>query len=121
MNKVILIGRLCADPEFKTTASGTPVAMMRIAVDRQGAQEGAIKADFIDLVAWRQTAEFAQRNMTKGRLIAVTGTLRIEDYTDKEGNKRKSSKITVDTIEPLDKRNDNTSSTGTDITDPFED
>lgn len=121
MNKVILIGRLCADPEYKMTPSGTPVAMMRIAVDRQGAQDATVKADFIDLVAWRQTAEFAQRNMAKGRLIAVSGSLRIEDYTDKDGNKRKSSKVTVDTIQPLEKRNDNVPSGIGDISDPFED
>lgn len=95
-NKVIMIGRLVADPELRTTPNGVSVASMRIAVDRPYSKGGEKKADFFSAVAWRQNAEFISRYFAKGRLIGIEGSLQTREYTDKEGNKRIAFEIQVD-------------------------
>lgn len=86
-NKIILMGRLCADPELKTTPNGVNVCTFRIAVDRRFQQKGEErKADFFNVVAWRQQAEFVNRYFNKGRLILVEGEMTTRPYTDKAGN-----------------------------------
>ena len=85
MNKVILVGRLVADPELRQTQSGVASCRIRIAVDRRFADKatGERQSDFINCTAWRQTAEFISRYFNKGKLIAVEGSLRTGSYTDK--------------------------------------
>lgn len=98
LNKIILMGRLAADPELKTTNSGLSVACFRMAVDRnyQSKEGGEKQADFIPCVAWRQTAEFIARYFGKGRMIAVEGTLQSRNYEDKDGHKRTAYEVLVD-------------------------
>ena len=99
LNEIILMGRLTRDPELRYTASNTPVASFSIAVDRDFAPKGEEKqTDFIDCVAWRQTGEFASKYFQKGSMAAVKGRLQIRDWTDKEGNKRRSAEVVVDNI-----------------------
>lgn len=97
LNSVCLMGRLVADPELRTTASGVAVCSFRIAVDRnyQGKDQER-KADFINIVAWRGTAEFVSRYFHKGSMIVVQGAIQTENYTDKDGNKRTSFDVRAD-------------------------
>lgn len=89
LNRICLMGRIVADPELKSTASGISVTTFRIAVDRNYvAKGGERKADFFDIVAWKATAEFICRNFTKGSLIALDGVLQSREYTAKDGQKR---------------------------------
>ena len=99
MNKVILIGRLCADPEFRQTTSGIAVCRIRIAVDRPKQKDQERQADFIGCTAWRSTAEFISRYFTKGQKIIVEGSLRNNDYTDNNGVKHYSMDVMVDGVE----------------------
>src|SRR5574340_1247580 len=104
LNRVILIGRLVADPELPYTPSGLPVASMRIAGDRFRSKESPERqADFINLVAWRQQAEFAANYLGKGRLIAVEGRLQIRPWTTQDGQKRTSAEVVVDRIQSLER------------------
>lgn len=96
-NKAILIGRLTADPELKTTPNGISVCSFRIACDRRfSGRDGERKADFINIVAWRQTAEFVSKFFNKGKAIGVDGSIQTRDYTDKEGNKRTAFEVVAD-------------------------
>ena len=97
LNHITLMGRLVRDPELRRTGSGIAVASFRIAVDRDYAPKdgGEKKTDFIDCVAWRQTGEFISKYFTKGRMIVVDGRLEMRDWTDKEGNKRRSAEVIV--------------------------
>ena len=95
-NKSILIGRLVADPELKTTPNGVNVAAFRIAVDRPYKQDGERKADFISIVAWRAAAEFVCNYFGKGRLIGIEGSIQTRDYTDKDGNKRYITEVVAE-------------------------
>lgn len=89
LNRVILMGRLVADPELQHTPNNISVARVRIACDRNYAKQGEKKkTDFIDVTVWRNTAEFVCRYFTKGRMIALEGSLRVDNFTDKDGNKR---------------------------------
>lgn len=111
LNRVILIGRLVADPELKYTPSGIAVAQFRIAVDRplsqEAKQQGQEKqADFIDIVAWRQSAEFASQYLNKGRLVAVEGRLQIREYVTQDGQRRKAAEIVADNLKGLDRPRD---------------
>jgi single-strand DNA-binding protein len=98
------MGRLTRDPELRHTQNGTSVTSFTLAVDRrfvsrgEGGERGERQTDFIDVVAWRQTAEFVTRYFTKGQLCAVSGSLQIRDYTDKEGNKRRSAEVVAENI-----------------------
>lgn len=89
-NKVIMIGRIVADPELRTTPNGVNAASFRVAVNRPRDKE---KSDFFNVVAWRQNAEFITRYFSKGKLIGIEGSLQTRDYTDKEGNKRTAFEI----------------------------
>ena len=89
LNRVILIGRLVADPELRYTPSGVPVANFRIAVDRSFTNAaGERETDFINIVAWRQRAEFAANYLGKGRLVAIDGRLQIRQWTTQDGQRR---------------------------------
>ena len=86
-NKVIMMGRICSDPELKTTPNGANVCTFRIAVDRRYTPKGEEKqTDFFNVVAWRQTGDFVSRYFGKGRMILVEGELTTRPYTDKNGN-----------------------------------
>ena len=100
LNHIVIMGRLTRDPELLYTQSQTPVATFRIAVDRDfGGRDGAEKqTDFISIVAWKSTAEFAQKWFQKGQLAVVSGRLQIRQYTDKDGNKRISPEVVADSI-----------------------
>lgn len=94
INMVALIGRLTFEPEVRTTPSGVSVMHFQIACDRSYQRSGQDRqADFIDCVAWRQTAEFISRYFHKGSMIAVEGTLQTSSYTDKNGNQRKQVEV----------------------------
>ena len=97
LNHITLMGRLTRDPELRRTGSGVAVTSFSIAVDRDfgGRDGGEKKTDFIDCVAWRQTGEFISKYFTKGRMIVVDGRLEMRDWTDKEGNKRRSAEVNV--------------------------
>ncbi len=99
LNCVTLIGRMVADPELRSTPSGVSVTSFTIAVDRDFVKAGEERqADFIDIVAWRQSAEFVTRFFRKGSFIAVQGTLQTSSYEDKNGIKRKKFEIIADKI-----------------------
>ena len=99
LNSVCLMGRLTADPELKSTQSGVSVCSFRIACDRNFAQKGQERqADFIDVVAWRQSAEFICKYFQKGSLIAVEGSLQSRQYQDKNGNKRTAVEVLASQI-----------------------
>ncbi len=100
LNHIVIMGRLTRDPELRYTQSQTPVASFTLAVDRDFASRdsGEKQTDFIDCVAWRQTAEFVNKYFSKGSMAVVSGRLQIRDWTDREGGKRRSAEIVVDNI-----------------------
>ena len=100
LNKIFIMGRLTRDPELRRTQGGTPVSSFSLAVDRdfKDKQSGERATDFIDCVAWRQTAEFVNSYFSKGRMAVVEGSLQIRDWTDKEGNKRRSAEVVADNV-----------------------
>lgn len=98
-NKVILMGRLCADPELKTTTSGISVTSFRLAINRKFTPKDQEKqTDFVDVVAWRQQAEFVCKYFTKGKPILVCGSLQSRNWQDKEGNKRYTVEVVADEL-----------------------
>lgn len=99
LNHIVLMGRLVADPELRRTQTGTAVASFRLAVDRDfGPKDGDKQADFIDIVAWRQTAEFVSKYFAKGRMAVVSGRLQIREWTDKEGGSRRTAEVVADNV-----------------------
>ena len=99
LNKIIIMGRLTRDPELRRTQSGTAVTSFSIACDRDfKSQSGEKETDFIDVVAWRSTAEFVSKYFTKGRMAVVEGRLQMRDWTDKDGNKRTSAEVVADNV-----------------------
>ena len=99
LNKIILMGRLTRDPELRRTQSGTAVTSFSIACDRDfKSQSGEKETDFIDVVAWRSTAEFVSKYFAKGRMAVVEGRLQIRDWTDREGGKRRSAEVVADNV-----------------------
>ena len=99
LNKIILMGRLTRDPELRRTASGTAVTSFSLAVDRDfKSQSGEKETDFIDIVAWRSTAEFVSKYFSKGRMAVVEGRLQIRDWTDRDGGKRRSAEVIADNV-----------------------
>lgn len=99
LNRIVLMGRLTRDPELRRTQSGTAVVSFSIACDRDYAAQGAEReTDFIDIVAWRGTAEFVEKYFSKGRMIVVAGRLQIRNWQDKDGNKRRSAEILADSV-----------------------
>lgn len=108
LNKVFLQGRLVADPELRHTQQGTPVASYRLAVDRdyKSKDSNAQNADFVNVVSWRNTAEFVSRYFTKGRMMLVEGRLQMRSYTDKDGNRRVAAEVVTDNVHFADSRKD---------------
>ena len=98
INKVILMGRLCADPELRNTQSGIAVCRFRIAVNRQYSKNSDQKADFINIVSWRQQAEFVNRYFHRGSMIIVEGKLQNADYTDSNGVKHYAMDVQADNV-----------------------
>lgn len=100
LNHITIMGRLTRDPELRRTGSGIAVASFTVAVDRDfgGRDGGERETDFIDCVAWRQTGEFVSKYFTKGSMIVVSGRLQIRNWTDKEGNKRRSAEVVADNV-----------------------
>ena len=100
LNKIFIMGRLTRDPELRRTQTGTPVASFTLAVDRdfKDKSTGERATDFIDVVAWRSTAEFVAKYFTKGRMAVVEGRLQIRDWKDKDGNNRRSAEVVADNI-----------------------
>lgn len=103
INKVILMGRLTADPELKVSQSNVPVLRFTIAVSRRIRRE---ETDFIDCVAFRQTAEFISKFFRKGSAIIAFGSLQIENWTDRDGKKQRSARVVVDEVQFGEKRGD---------------
>ncbi|MBE6997822.1 MAG: single-stranded DNA-binding protein [Ruminococcaceae bacterium] len=100
LNHIDLMGRLTRDPELRYTQSQLPVVSFSIAVDRDfGGRDGSERqTDFIDIVAWRSTAEFVSKYFTKGSMAVVSGRLQIRDWTDRDGNKRRSAEVVADNV-----------------------
>ena len=100
LNQIVIMGRLGKDPELRRTQSGTAVTSFRLAVDRdfKDKQTGERATDWITCVAWRGTAEFVEKYFSKGSLAVVSGRLQMRDWTDKDGNKRISAEVQVDSI-----------------------
>ena len=97
LNRIILMGRLTRDPELRRTQSGTAVTSFSLAVDRDfKSQNGDKETDFIDVVVWGKTAEFAANYFTKGRMAIVEGRLQARNWQDKDGNKRKTTEVVAD-------------------------
>ncbi|MCL2152037.1 MAG: single-stranded DNA-binding protein [Oscillospiraceae bacterium] len=100
MNHIVIMGRLTRDPELRHTPNGVAVASFSLAVDRGFTPKdgGEKQTDFIDVVAWRNTAEFVSKYFVKGQMAAVVGRLQIRDWQDKDGNKRRSAEVVADNI-----------------------
>lgn len=107
LNKIILIGRLVADPQLRYTQTGIAVTNFTLAVDRPFvSQSGEREADFIDIVAWRKQAEICANHLNKGRLVAVEGRLQIRSYDDSNGIRRKAAEVVSDQVRFLDRARD---------------
>ena len=99
LNKIIIMGRLTRDPELRRTGSGTAVTSFSLACDRDfKSQSGEKETDFIEVVAWKNTAEFVSKYFRKGRMAVVEGRLQIRDWTDKAGNKRTTAEVVADNV-----------------------
>ncbi len=110
LNKVILMGRCGRDPEMRMTPSGVPVTTVTLAVDRDFGKDGNKETDWIDVVAWRETAKFLADHFSKGKLAVVSGRLQIRGWTDKDGNKRKTAEVVVDNVYFGESKNNDSSS-----------
>lgn len=99
LNKIFIMGRLTRDTELRRTQNGTAVTSFTLAVDRDFKNaDGSKDTDFIDVVAWRATAEFVVKYFAKGRMAVVEGRLQMRDWTDKEGNKRRNAEVLANSI-----------------------
>lgn len=99
LNKAILMGRLTADPDVRQTPTGVSVATFTLAVDRGYAKQGEERqTDFINIVAWRSTAEFVGKYFKKGQLVAVDGSIRTRNYTDRDGNKKYVTEVVANEV-----------------------
>lgn len=108
LNKVFIMGRLTKNPELRRTNSGTAVTSFTLAVDRDFKNaDGTKETDFIDVVAWRGTAEFTAKYFTKGRMAVVEGRLQMREWQDKDGNKRRNAEVIADNVYFGDSRSDN--------------
>lgn len=108
LNRVVLIGRLANDPELKYTPSGIAVTNFTLAVNRMPNAQGEREADFIPIVVWRQSAEFAANYLTKGRMVAVDGRLQIRSWVAQDGTRRKTAEVVADNLKSLDKPKEHT-------------
>ena len=98
LNYIVVMGRLTRDPELRKTAAGVSVTSFTVAVDRDFSQDGQKETDFLDVVAWRNTAEFAAKYFVKGRMAVISGRLQIRNWEDKDGNKRRTAEILAENI-----------------------
>lgn len=99
LNKVVIMGRFTKAPELRRTGSGTAVTSFSLACDRDfKSQSGDKETDFIEVVAWKNTAEFVSKYFSKGRMAVVEGRLQIRDWTDKAGNKRTTAEVVADNV-----------------------
>lgn len=115
LNNVVLMGRLTADPELRHTPNGIAVTSFTLAVGRSYAKAGTERAtDFIDIVAWRNTAEFVSRYFTKGQLVAVEGSIQTRTYQDKDGNNRKAFEIVANNVHFAESKRDSSAQAGYD-------
>lgn len=113
LNRIIVMGRMTRDPELRRTGSGTAVVSFSLAVDRDfKSQSGEKETDFIDVVAWRNTAEFVSKYFSKGRMAVVEGRLQLRDWTDKDGNKRRTAEIVADSVYFGDSKRDGGDNSG---------
>ena len=113
LNCAVIMGRLTADPELRTTSSGVSVTSFCVAVDRSYVRQGEERqADFINVVAWRQTADFVTRYFRKGSMIAVQGSIQTRPYEDRNGNKRTAVEIIADNVSFCGSRQSNDGSQG---------
>lgn len=111
LNHINLMGRLTRDPEMRRTNSGVAVTSFAIACDRDfKSNDGEKETDFFEITAWRNTAEFASKYLTKGRMVVVSGRLQIRNWTDKDGNKRKTAEIVADNVYFADSKKDESGS-----------
>ena len=110
MNKVILGGRMTADPELKQTQGGTAVTSFSVAVNRRYAKDGEQTTDFINVVAWRSTAEFICKYFNKGSSIGIVGSIQTRSWTDQSGNKRYATEVIADEAHFVDAKSDVTTS-----------
>jgi single-strand DNA-binding protein len=101
LNKVILIGRVVAQPELRYTPQGTPLAKFGLAVDRPKSKEGTKETDFFDIVAWRRLAEICGEYLNKGKLVCITGSIQTRSYETQDGQKRKAFEIQADDMRML--------------------
>ena len=106
INKVILGGRLTADPELKTTQSGVAVCSFSLAVNRKYSKEGEQQADFVNCQAWRQTAEFISRYFKKGSSLCIVGSIQTRSWQDQNGNKRTATEVVADEAMFVDSKNE---------------
>lgn len=113
LNKIFIMGRLTRDPELRRTQNGTAVAGFALAVDRDYKNaDGTKETDFIEVVAWRSSAEFVSKYFAKGRMAIVEGRLQIRDWTDKDGNKRRNAEVVADNVYFGDSKKEGDSSGG---------
>ena len=118
LNKIIIMGRLTRDPELRRTGSGTAVTSFSLACDRDfKSQSGEKETDFIEVVAWKNTAEFVSKYFSKGRMAVVEGRLQIRDWTDREGGKRVATEIVADNVYFGDSKRDSDSGTASSYSD----
>ncbi len=115
LNRIIIMGRLTADPELRRTGTGIAVTSFTLAVDRDyaGKDGGEKETDFIDCVAWRNTGEFVAKHFSKGRMAVASGRLQIRNYTDKDGNKRRIAEVIADSVYFGESKNNNPSQSPT--------
>lgn len=118
LNHIVVMGRLVRDPDMRNTNNGTAVANFTLAVDRDFASKdsGEKETDFIDCVAWKHTAEFVDKYFSKGRMAVVSGRLQTRNWTDNDGNKRKSVEIVAENVYFGDSKKDNSGSQGGEYT-----
>ena len=107
LNKVVLVGRLTSDPEVRQTQSGTSVTSFTVACNRPYQKDGERQADFINCVAWRQTAEFVGKYFRKGNAIGLDGSIQTRKYQDKDGNNRTAVEVLVNSVTFLESNNNN--------------
>ena len=110
LNHITIMGRLTKDPEMRRTGSGVAVTSFTIACDRDFGQNGQKETDFIEVTAWRNTAEFVSKYFTKGRMAVVYGRLQIRKWKDKDGNDRKTAEVVADNVYFGDSKKDDSNS-----------
>ena len=120
-NLAVLSGRLTADPEMKTTQNGNSVCSFTIAVDRRHKQGEERQADFINIVAWRQTAEFVSKYFSKGSMIGIEGSIQTRKYTDKDGNNRTAFEIIANNVHFIDSKRSQSGGEGNSLPTPEKD